>query len=318
MKTMIRKGVFETNSSSSHSLSIDASVLAPELISKDVARRGVIEISTQDFGWEWYRYYGFVHKLTYLFTDILPYTEYGECVGLLTGDTLEDLPEPIQQICHLVKEKTGCDILLTQCAWASVDHDSRGRGLALAQNEDNLKAMLFGANSFIETGNDNSCPPRVIDTDRGTEFYYGKFYKTPTRGGLKLVLKVEHERGRRGFKRVLKQLNRTIPTKNEEMLLKWLSENAVVVHQDWSSYDPGVRSYLIPWSHLDGQEEIVSHVMHTLSSRYAEPLYFSPDLTVKTEIRQFKSEIEQEAITFVYPRRLKAALEEVLSKALRT
>lgn len=65
----IRKGVFETNSSSSHSICIDDKTFILDTLIPDAD--GVITIKAGQFGWEWKKYNDAKAKASYCLTGTL-------------------------------------------------------------------------------------------------------------------------------------------------------------------------------------------------------------------------------------------------------
>lgn len=57
LKQQKRCGVFETNSSSSHSLTLSQSQLVAAPWPASMLREGIIPLSVDVYGWEWRRYY---------------------------------------------------------------------------------------------------------------------------------------------------------------------------------------------------------------------------------------------------------------------
>jgi len=70
MKMVIRKGVFETNSSSTHAIAISKQSDA------HFVKEGFIKVSTDDFGWEEECYSDIQTKLSYLLTGIMEKLEW--------------------------------------------------------------------------------------------------------------------------------------------------------------------------------------------------------------------------------------------------
>lgn len=226
----IRKSVFETNSSSSHSLTLSSNELAAQPFSKDVLRAGALSLYKGEYGWEWYRYYSVIGKLNYLltqlFTDDIP-----------NGDALEVTNELREQdhrfdmLCKVVKEHTGVDILVSPGSTGYIDHDSVGVGLEAFHSEDKLRSLLFSEENYIETGNDNSGPAWTIGTDRGDEFYYRDFFWEPGESnvtvGIKLVshwdLVFETAKGAR------------LSREHNPELYQQLLSKATVLKADWTS-----------------------------------------------------------------------------------
>ena len=187
----IRKAVFETNSSSSHSLTLDAGDLVAQPFSKDVLREGTLMVTVGEYGWEWYRYYDAANKLSYLLTQVtngdLDKSRHPES---LTRELREE-DERIDRMCRVVEEHTGVKLLFLGGS-GYVDHDSYGVGTETLKDDETLKQFLF-SNSYIETGNDNSEAPFHIETDRGTEAYYAPFYATPGASYVSLTLDLSNE-----------------------------------------------------------------------------------------------------------------------------
>ena len=174
MKTQIRKSVFETNSSSSHSLTLSQGDLVALPFDKGTLRSGIAEVRVADYGWEWARYYNLANKLSYLLTQItggngLDHAE--EDAAQKTRDMIAAEPR-LEQLRRIVKDYTGCELRFMPST-GYIDHDSEGLGMGLFQDEAELRGLLFGADSYIETSNDNTEAPWQIETDRGdAEYYY--------------------------------------------------------------------------------------------------------------------------------------------------
>lgn len=177
MTKQIRKKVFETNSSSSHSLTMSSGDLVKRPFAAKVLRAGVIELTVGEYHWEWRRYYEPAAKLAYLLTQItggeLPAGDSESITAQLREDN-----ERFAMLEQVVLDHTGCKLLVTPGS-GGIDHQSgpqeKGVGLELFNNADTLRDFLFKADSYIETGNDNSPAPWEIMTDRGRELYYAPY-----------------------------------------------------------------------------------------------------------------------------------------------
>lgn len=198
MKTQIRRSVFETNSSSTHSISI---VKEPTNIHFPTT----MEFNVGEFGWEWKIYSDYRSKASYLYTAIL----YNTCL-----DSNTELIDGKQKCRDMVKEKLNkiknalskygikCifhpfqiktynynDYSNGHPTWSYypgtrgyIDH---GNGLkewinTILNDETLLINFLFDNSSVIETGNDNEeCPWREyfdeFDDLRSTNKYYTYF-----------------------------------------------------------------------------------------------------------------------------------------------
>lgn len=159
----IRKCVFETNSSSSHSLTISKGDLVKQPFRPDMMRQGTIDVMVGEYGWEYYRYYTPLEKIRYLLTQI----SNGKPAELDSED------DRLKQLRRVVMDFTGCELQIVDSE-GYVDHDSEGVGMELFESDGKLKDFLFSENSYIETSNDNSGAPWRIDTDRGPELYYAE------------------------------------------------------------------------------------------------------------------------------------------------
>jgi hypothetical protein len=166
----VRHSVFETNSSSSHSLTLVKSDLSTIGLSKDVLRKGVVDVGVSEYGWEWFRYYTPTNKLSYLLTQITD----GDLDGRDTATLIEDFPM-IHRMARVLKEHTGCELHIFNSS-GYVDHDSVGVGMAVLSSDESLREFLFSESSYVETSNDNSSAPWTISTDKSQEFYYSPFY----------------------------------------------------------------------------------------------------------------------------------------------
>ncbi len=165
----IRKSVFETNSSSSHSLTMGKGDLVASPFPASVLRQGVVALQVGEYGWEWYRYYSAQEKLNYLLTQVTD--------GHVETDIDElcDMNPNVAMMRKVVKEHTGCDLQVMPGS-GYIDHQSArgdgGNGLELFDDEDKLKRFIFDSTSYIQTGNDNGSPPWNIRTDQGENLFY--------------------------------------------------------------------------------------------------------------------------------------------------
>lgn len=146
----IRKKVFETNSSSTHSISISADSDGM-LESLFVDSEGVVTITGRDFGWEWKRYNDAKTKASYAAVD-------RGCDKMLE---------------EVIKEHTGAKrvdfVGINNCY---IDHESVGTSHEAFVNKETLKNWLFNPKSWLFTGNDNSsAPPNFYDVNEEDKKY---------------------------------------------------------------------------------------------------------------------------------------------------
>lgn len=185
----IRKNVFETNSSSSHSLTMSAGDIVSLPFSPEVLRTGKVVVDKGEYGWEWYRYYSPLSKAEYLLTQVVSDDSVPKD-GTPEEATraLRDENSRFDQLCRVIEAHTGVMLLIRPGTSGYIDHDSVGNGSELFESDEKLAQFLFSADSYIETGNDNSGPRKVISTDRGDEHYYGASYRQPEKDWVTVQL----------------------------------------------------------------------------------------------------------------------------------
>ena len=126
----IRNGVFETNSSSVHSICIQKD--------KNITLPNSIHFYIGEYGWE----FDCVDTASYLYTLILN-----------SGDKEEKL-----NTLKNILDKHNISYTFEESKTGYVDHDSCARNFidAVLNDEDLLLRCLFGTDSCVYTGNDNS------------------------------------------------------------------------------------------------------------------------------------------------------------------
>jgi hypothetical protein len=181
MTIQIRDAVFETNSSSSHSVTVSADELADEFgISKETLRGGVITAHTKVYGWEWARSYSPGAKIAYLVTQLAGGYASGKPGKDVTREVRRD--SRVDSMLSMIERRTGCRVEVMGASSAYVDHNSVGTGVELLDDPEKLMSFIFGRRSYVETGNDNSNPPMVIRTDLGDESYHENRYVADAEG----------------------------------------------------------------------------------------------------------------------------------------
>ena len=167
----VRHSVFETNSSSSHSLTLVKGELMRAPFSKEVLRSGTVQVRLGEYGWEWHRYYLPQNKLSYLVTQVTR----GDLDNSSTEELREQYPE-IERMARVLKEYSGCELEILPSS-GYVDDESKGIGINLLASDGALRDFLFSPTSYIQTGNDNYSSPWAIETDKGSDLYYEAFYQ---------------------------------------------------------------------------------------------------------------------------------------------
>lgn len=148
MGKLIRHGVFETNSSSTHSLVIDRNGDYTSITPDD---NNEIVIKPEDFGWQFEAYQDPKDKLAYLFIYVREWVE---------TETRKNVYH--NMITEMVKEHTGASrVYLASETDGYIDHQSVEDGQLEPYFRDPqlLKDFVFGRNSVLKTGNDNGEGP---------------------------------------------------------------------------------------------------------------------------------------------------------------
>jgi hypothetical protein len=137
----IREGVFETNSSSTHSVVIakGSEQDLTQLPTLDI--NGNLQIEPGEYGWEVVEYNSVEDKLSYAATYAL---NYGD-IDILT---------------ELLKEYTGAfEINYIDGGYyydkGYIDHQSVDEAASIFENKESLINFLFNPGSYFETDNDN-------------------------------------------------------------------------------------------------------------------------------------------------------------------
>lgn len=176
MRTQIRDAVFETNSSSSHSVTVAEEEIRDFNLDKETIRSGVIraQVFPDGYGWQWLRFYKPENILAYLLYQAMPgdLRSNDPALGVdLAGEIKAS--DQARHIIETVEKATGLRVEFVfpdePDAHFYVDHDSYGNGLEFAQKgkEEELLRLIFGRNSYIELGNDNDKPGEYMQSDIG-------------------------------------------------------------------------------------------------------------------------------------------------------
>lgn len=134
----IRSKIFETNSSSTHSVIIDTKSDFINISDK------VITIGIGEFGWGQYTYHDFYSRASYALTYA---TNYGD-------------HEYVDLMKKVIEEHTGAEVIFNNQRneygeSGYIDHQSVDRAANIFNSEQSLKDFLFRSGSYFETDNDN-------------------------------------------------------------------------------------------------------------------------------------------------------------------
>lgn len=179
MKTLIRKGVFETNSSSSHTISLATEDKQFVLDTIYPDQHGVIRLTGGEFGWDWFKHNDTITKANYSAVDF------------------QNNEDALEMLSEVIKEQTGASEIVFNID-GYIDHDSVG---LVPRNKEDLKNFIFNKNSWLFGGNDNSTPDPT-------------FYHVPEiKDGKIIVPEYKYELSVEGLDKTTKYLNN--PTKEE-------------------------------------------------------------------------------------------------------
>lgn len=152
-KTVTRNGFFETNSSSTHSITIKRSykldtsfILEPD---------GSLLIHPGEFGWEWETYRDCRSKASYCLTWLKEMEiEYKKDVSVQTQIFIDVLKKNTK-----ATDVTFVPRINDYNEWGYIDHQSiedGGGALAPAwKDAQTLETFIFSTESILQTGNDN-------------------------------------------------------------------------------------------------------------------------------------------------------------------
>lgn len=173
MKT-VRNSVFETNSSSTHSITIGS---GQEWDSIPV-KNGKIKLHGGEFGWEWAKYNDALTKANYCAVA---------CKLKSTNFSKRDLKEVIKEFTGATKVKFKFSTSWDRYNYSYIDHQSHDTLDEITTKED-LKDFIFNKSSYLYTGNDNDNSPANFFDPEGTVYKYKlefsgesiKFVEMPT------------------------------------------------------------------------------------------------------------------------------------------
>ena len=135
MKKLIRTGVFETNSSSTHSISIADSTKQFVFDSIYPDTNGVVTLTGGEYGWNWFKTNEALEKANYAAQSL-----FGDYDNLI----------------EVIKEQTGAnEVVIDLTTDGYIDHQSVG---IVENNKEWLRNFIFNKNSWLFGGNDNSSP----------------------------------------------------------------------------------------------------------------------------------------------------------------
>jgi len=160
---VIRSGVFETNSSSTHSICITKNNILDD-------KQDFIKFTIGEFGWEHEKYTTPYEKAQYLYTAILENKQYDLIYKIKTILDSHNIKYEFEE----PKFYTSSDGKYKYLAYGYIDHsDELDDFLEICEDEDKLMKFLFSSESFIITGNDND----DYNVDINVNYPHDEYYK---------------------------------------------------------------------------------------------------------------------------------------------
>lgn len=177
MTTKVRRGVFETNSSSTHAISIaEAPTFTDTLHPND---DGVVQIEVGEYGWEWETYSDAWSKASYLATGLATMAiekgpTKGDPIAYSNRSQYKFFPGGyvmFENFCTTIMEHTGAtDVWImpqhgndNYWPFGYIDHQSDGVYRNAVHSKEACKSALFCRKSVLYTGNDNSENDAMMD-----------------------------------------------------------------------------------------------------------------------------------------------------------
>ena len=157
----VRRSVFETNSSSTHSITITHGKIANNNIRVD--RDGYIHTELGEFGWEVWDYKGQAERLSYLVTMLAVKSDvtlwcYEDDESRTEKDIVEDIMKTheFEKLSDEIGRHARCSGVIIDPSDGYIDHeDYRDFQDFLDQYNTNVVEFVFGRGNVVHTDNDN-------------------------------------------------------------------------------------------------------------------------------------------------------------------
>ncbi len=160
----VRRSVFETNSSSTHSITITHGKIVNNNIRVD--RDGYIHTELGEFGWEIWDYKGQAERLSYLVTMLAVKSDvtlwcYEDDESRTEKDIVEDIMKTheFEKLSDEIGRHARCSGVIIDPSDGYIDHQShedyRDFQDFLDQYNTNVVEFVFGRGNVVHTDNDN-------------------------------------------------------------------------------------------------------------------------------------------------------------------
>jgi len=167
----VRQGVFETNSSSTHSICIakDVEIVLPKHLFFNFG----------EFGWERNTLYSTGEKADYLYTGLITNGRKEDADKIVQFLINKGIEVTVEQPIYQTRSYTNSEGKLVEYEYCEnggyIDHSGNLVDFlnAVCEDESKLLSYLFSGLSFIITGNDND----DYDVDICVSYPYDEYYK---------------------------------------------------------------------------------------------------------------------------------------------
>ena len=157
-----RNGVFETNSSSTHSLTLSPNFenMITSPVSDLEIKQGYIVVQPGEFGWEEQDHWEVHEKISYLYVDAM-YSAQGDVSIDPNDEYYRNSNIHLKMIVDAVKEYTGFGVFFEKQEdkynpFGYIDHQSLGIcGDVWDEGTNGVVRFIFSNDSYFKTDNDN-------------------------------------------------------------------------------------------------------------------------------------------------------------------
>lgn len=152
LKKVIREGVLETNSSSSHAVTLSQSSVSEYLLDTILPDRdGIIVLRGGEFGWDFEKYTDARTKANYLVLTI----------GYMLTDRIAKIASVLEEnslyddLREVIMEQTGATDVVFDAEDGYIDHESTNVAKDALVSKEAMYNFIFNKHSILYTGNDN-------------------------------------------------------------------------------------------------------------------------------------------------------------------
>lgn len=179
----IRDRVFETNSSSSHSVTVSEEEIFDRSFDKEVLREGVLVLRKPRYEFDdWMRFYKPENILNFLIVgevEARQYADWQNAGSEFPSDRTADIDvipilcehyENVRAAVEFIREECGIEVrmMMEPGDPGHFETGDLGHIDGYLGNRDLLRRALFSSGSFVETIPENSFPADRVPTDVGT------------------------------------------------------------------------------------------------------------------------------------------------------